>query len=196
MNDIFEGERIYLRELEEDDVINEYLGWFKDNIVTKFLESKDLTRKDVIDYIKKGKETKTHYMYAICFKENNKHIGNIKIGPINHKHKISDLVIVIGNRNYWGKGLATEAIKIGNRIAFEKFNIRKLWGDIYSDNIGSIKCYIKAGWIIEARLKGQYLLNGKILDAVFVSCFNQEYFDRKFIASMKKRSLKLVNKIL
>ncbi|GIV28437.1 MAG: N-acetyltransferase [Bacteroidia bacterium] len=171
--------RIYLRELTHDDVNEEYLSWFRDNEVTSFLEvdGKSLTKKIVEDYIDEGKRTGTYYMYAICLVENNKHIGNLKVGPINKKHNVSDLVCVIGDKNYWGKGLATEAISLGNQLAFEKYGIRKLHGQIYSDNIGSIKAYCKAGWIIEGVIKNRYVVNGKYLDQILVSCHNPKYFE-------------------
>ena len=170
------GERIYLRELQDADITERYLSWFKDPDVTHFLEVGDLTYEDVKAYIDYGMKTGTYFMYAICLIENDLHIGNVKIGPINRKHMISDLVTVIGDKNYWGQGFATEAIKLGNQIAFEVYDIRKLTGGMYSANIGSIKCYLKAGWVEEARLKGHGIVDGKVMDRVCVSCFNPKYF--------------------
>ena len=171
------GERVFLRELIEDDVTDRYLAWFMDPQVTKYLEAKNLTRKEVIAYIRAGKETGTYYMYAICLIESGLHIGNLKLGPIDRKHMFSDLVTVIGDKNYWGRGLAAEAIVLGNKMAFLQYNIRKLCGGMYSNNIRSIKTYIKAGWVIEAVLQGQYILDGKVMDRVCVACFNPRFFD-------------------
>src|SRR5688572_16210869 len=142
---------LFLRKLTHEDVTETYLNWFRSNEVTNFLEvdGKSLTKKAVTDYIDEGNHTGNYAMYAICLKDNNKHIGNLKVGPINKKHKIADLVCVIGDQNYWGKGLATESIKLGNSLAFEEYGIRNLHGQIFADNIGSIKAYCKAGWIIE-----------------------------------------------
>ena len=166
---------IYLRELLESEITETYLSWFKDDKVTEFLDAKNLTRQNVIDYIKAGKSSKLYFMYAICDKDNDKHIGNVKIGPINYEHMTSDLVTFVGDTNYWGKGIATRAIKLGNILAFERFNIRKLTGGINSDNVGSIKCYTKAGWIIEGTLQNHYIVNGKYQDRVCVSCFNPNF---------------------
>lgn len=167
--------RVYLRELNENDVNKEYLSWFADNQVTEFLSARNLTKQDVVDYMQHGKETQLYFMHAICDVETNKHIGNLKIGPIDREHMTSDLVTLIGDVNFWGKGLATEAIELGNTLAFEKYNIRKLSGGICSDNIGSIKCYTRAGWIIEGTLKEHYVINNTLLDRVCVSCFNPKY---------------------
>jgi [ribosomal protein S5]-alanine N-acetyltransferase len=171
--------RLYIRELTHEDVTERYLEWFKNNDVTSFLEvdGKKLTKKDVTDYIDLGNTSGTYKMYAICLTENDQHIGNLKIGPINFKHRIADLVCVIGDQSYWGKGLATEAIRIGNETAFEKYDIRKLHGQIYADNVGSIKAYCKAGWIIEGVIKGRYLVNDQPMDQVLVSCNNPKYFN-------------------
>jgi ribosomal-protein-alanine N-acetyltransferase len=172
--------RVYLRPLTEDDINNNYLEGFANDDVTSFLEvdGKNLTKEMVISYINAGHESKKYFMYAVCLKENNKQVGNLKVGPIDYKHMLSDLVTVIWDREQWGKGLATDAIKQGNKIAFELHNIRKLTGGIYESNIGSIKAYTRAGWIVEGRLFNHYIVNGKYEDRVLVSCFNP-YYDSK-----------------
>jgi ribosomal-protein-alanine N-acetyltransferase len=169
--------RVYLRPLEPEDINENYLNGFRDDNVVEFLEvnGKTLTKAAVIEYIKKGIDSLTYFMYAVCLKENNEHIGNLKIGPIDRKHALSDLVTVIWNKNYWGKGLATDAIKEGNKNAFNDHNIRKLSGGIYESNIGSIKAYTKAGWIIEGKLQNHYIVDGKLECRVIVSCFNPHY---------------------
>jgi RimJ/RimL family protein N-acetyltransferase len=173
------NDRIFLRELKHTDVTNGYLGWFKDNLVTSFLEVDGnlLTKKMVTDYIDEGTNTGNYFMYAICLVDTGEHLGNLKVGPINKKHGVSDLVCVIGDRNFWGVGLATEAIQLGNKLAFEKYDIRKLHGQIYADNIGSVKAYCKAGWIIEGVIKGRYLVNNQPMDQLLVSCHNPKYFN-------------------
>ena len=160
LSELSRGERVHLRELVESDVTDRYLSWFRTEDVVGFLEAKDLQRQDVLEYLRYGKDSETHYLYAICINDTGEHIGNVKIGPIDRKHMTSDLVTVIGEPGYWGKGLATEAIRIGNQLAFRGHQIRKLSGGMYSANIGAIKSYTKAGWIIEGVLKGHYVLTG------------------------------------
>jgi len=168
---------IYVRELKKEDVTEEYVKWFSDSVVNEYLTSRNITIQDAVDYIEFGKSEKQYYVYGIFDASNQKHIGNLKVGPIDLNHGTSDLVTVIGDRNYWGKGLATKAIRLGNTIAFETYDIRKLSGGIAENNIGSIKAYTRAGWIVEAILKGHHLINGMPQDRVVVSCFNPKYFE-------------------
>jgi len=50
------------------------------------------------------------------------HIGNIKLGPIDFIHKVSDVSYFIGEKEYWGKGIATLIIKILFKLPLTKLN--------------------------------------------------------------------------
>ena len=73
----------------------------------------------------------------------------IKPRIVNWVHKISNMIVFIGDKDYLGKGLAVDAINEGNEKAFNEYNLRKLYGGMYKDNIASVKAYFKTGWVIE-----------------------------------------------
>lgn len=177
----FGSPKLFLRPMVPEDVTESYLESFRDDKVLNFLEvdGKSLKKEDVVDYIKQGEETKSYYMYAICLEQTGEHIGNLKIGPINWNHLVSDLVCVIWKREYWGQGMAVKAINLGNTLAFEKYGIRKLHGQIYAGNIGSVKAYTRAGWIVEGIIRGRYLVDGKPMDQILVSCNNPAFFEQE-----------------
>ena len=173
----YTSERIYLRPLSTDDVDERYLSWLRDGQVKAYLEvdGNTLQLEDIRQYILEGPRTGAYHMYAICTVDEDLHIGNVKIGPIQQGHGIADLPVIIGDKSYWRKGLAEEAIRLGNQVAFEVFDIRKLHGQIYRANIGSIKAYCRAGWIIEGVVRGRYLVDGEPMDQVIVSCNNPKF---------------------
>jgi len=172
--------RIEITPLKENHITSRYLNWFNNEKVVEFSGGgkKNLTKKDVLEYIKNGEITGTYYMYAIVYLENNLHIGNIKIGNIDKSNNISDLATIIGDTDYWGKGLATEAIIKGQKIAFEKYKFRKLSGTILEDNIGSLKAYKRAGWVQEGLLKSHISIGTKHHNQVIISKFNPEFFSK------------------
>ena len=51
------------------------------------------------------------FFLPFAIKTTDKHIGNIKLGPINWIHRYGDISLLIGDKDYWGKGIATEAIR-------------------------------------------------------------------------------------
>ena|SRR2546428_13197945 len=183
----YASERIYLKEIDLADINDRVMAWFSDDELMKFYSNSQnkITKENLINSIKQGKENKNVFTFGIYDLNSNKLIGTMKLGPINHAQKISDMVALIGDRDFLGKGLAVEAIKAGNQLAFEEFDIRKLFGGMYESNIASIKAYTRAGWIIEGRLKGHYLVNGKNQDRILVGCFNPKYFTTQEIEQAK-----------
>ena len=170
---------IYLRLLNIEDINERYISWFKDDFVTEFLESRNFTIDESKDYLKKGQLNGAYYIFAICLTENDFHIGNVKIGPFKRKYGLSDLVTVIGDREYWGKNIASLAIKKAIKIGFKCAKIRKFSASIDSLNKGSIKAYIKGGFIKEGVIP-KYFLNTKnsqviLSDKIFVGLNNKDY---------------------
>ena len=171
-----ETARLSLRPLTPGDVTDRYLGWFRDPEVTRWLEASDISREDAIAFMREGEKSGRYRIYAICDKSSGLHVGNIKLGDILFEHGVSDLVTVLGDRVYWGRGYATEAIELCKDMAFERLGLRKLSAGMYADNIASLKAYSKAGWLIEGFMHDHSLRDGKTQDRILVSCFNPTYF--------------------
>lgn len=174
----YETDRIRLRSLSETDIDDSFLSWFGDEELMRYYTNtrQQHTRESLLTNIKQGITSGTSYVFAIEERESNRCIGTIKVGPMNRDHRISDLVVLIGDRNFHGKGLAVEAIRLGNALAFQEFDIRKLYGGMFETNQSSYKAYLRAGWVEEGRLKGQYLVEGRPVDRILVACFNPKYF--------------------
>lgn len=165
-----EGQRIYLREVSLADVDRDYCRWMNDAEITQYLESRfeKWSVKKLKDYVSKILKNPDYVFFAIISKDENKHIGNIKIGPINRIHNFADVGIVIGERSYWGKGFATEAIKLVVNYAFNTLNLHKLTAGVYANNVGSIKAFQKAGFLVEGRRKKHFSLDGNYVDGMLL----------------------------
>ncbi len=174
----YETDRILLRPLAESDFDEEFLNWFQDDELMRFYTNskQQHSRETLLKSIRQGVATDTSYVFAIVERENGQCIGTIKVGPMNRDHLVSDLVVLIGDRRFHGKGLAVDAIRLGNALSFREFGIRKLFGGMYETNQSSHKAYLRAGWVEEGRLKGQYLVEGQPVDRILVACFNPEFF--------------------
>lgn len=65
---------------------------------------------------------------------------------------------------YWGRGIATKAIKQIVDYGFNQFDIVRIFAGVFATNIGSIKALEKVGFIKEATLKDTVFKRGKFLD--------------------------------
>ena len=90
---ILYGERIYLRRLTEDDATEDYVRWMNDPEINQYLESRFYTH--TIESTKafiRSVTNDNNFQFGIFVKETGQHIGNIKIGSINHYHRSADNV--------------------------------------------------------------------------------------------------------
>ncbi len=164
------GDRIFLKLLLPEDVGENYVKWMEDEEVTRFLESrfKRYSLEDLKEYVRNMKESPSDFLFGIFLKENNKHIGNIKISGVDQIHKFGDIGLLIGEKSEWGKGYGTEAIKLITKYSFEQLNLHKLITGIYENNISSLKAFSQAGYKEVGRYKKHRFFNGEYIDEILL----------------------------
>jgi [ribosomal protein S5]-alanine N-acetyltransferase len=79
------------------------------------------------------------------------------------------------SEEFWGKGIATRAIKAATSYAFREFDVVRVYAEPFSDNIGSRKALEKAGFNLEATLKHNVIKNGIIKDSCIYSVLREDY---------------------
>ncbi len=78
---------------------------------------------------------------------------------------------MIGDREAWGRGIGSEAIRVMVDIARDELGLRKLTAGCYASNVGSSRAFEKAGFHVEGRRAGHFLLDGRPEDLVLMARF-------------------------
>lgn len=159
-----EGRRIFLKTLGQSHATKEYCGWLNDAEVNKYLETRETTIAKLKKYIKEKNENPRCLFLGIFFKENNKHIGNIKLEPINFKNLKATIGILIGDKDYWGKGIATEAVMLLIDYGFQKLNLKEINLGVILENKAAIRVYKKVGFRVKSVQKQDVRHNKKLFD--------------------------------
>lgn len=156
---IIVGKKVSLRTLTLADCNARYLGWLNDPEVNKYLESRfqQQSTETLRSYVRSMEQSANDYLFAIEENESHQHIGNIKLGGINWHHRYCDVGYFIGQKGLWGKGLATEAIRLATEFAFKTLGLHHIRAGVYETNIGSIKALRKAGYAFDGIWNGQLL---------------------------------------
>lgn len=168
------AENIFLRGMQPEDVDGPYFQWMNDSAITAYLESRFFpqTKKAMLAFLD-GIADGRNLMLAICLKQNGRHIGNIKIGGIDFIHRRGELGLLIGDKNEWGKGYASEAIAAITKFAFNELNLYKVWAGAYVENVGSVKAFEKAGFAREATLPKHFFCQGRFTDSVILAKYQK-----------------------
>src|SRR5437763_1388786 len=109
------GERVTLEPLRPDHLAR-YLDWFSDTRVTAYINRDTApSMKDEEEFFERVRASNDEIVWAIV--ADGMHVGSTGIHQIDWQHRHGTTGIVIGERSQWGKGLATEAMRLRTRYA-------------------------------------------------------------------------------
>lgn len=152
------GELCYLSPVCFDE-IEKYTEWVNDMETGLYL----LLASNVIDVNKERNIveylTKNDIIMAIVEKETNKSIGICGLHNRNEVHRTATFGIFLGDKNYWGHGIGTEATMLTLDYAFNVLNLNSVSLEVIDFNKRAIRSYEKCGF--------QYV--GKKRKAIFMA---------------------------
>lgn len=166
-------DRVELFLLEPELVDDEYVAWLNDPVVNRYLESR-FARHDLAStrsFVRNALEDPGVLFLGIRSRASGRHVGNIKLGPIDRRHGLGEIGIMVGARDAWGKGIASAAIECMATIAGGELGLRKLTAGCYGTNTGSARAFEKAGFAVEGRRPAHFLLDGKPEDLLLLARF-------------------------
>ena len=161
------SKRLLLRTLQQKDVSEKYVDWLNDSSISRFLETRHVrwSLSTVAAFVKAKSQKPDEFLYGMFLRDSARHIGNIKIGPVNPHHPVAPLSLFIGDSLEWGKGYASEAIKTVCGFGFEVLHLQKITAGMYASNVASVRAFEKAGFEREGHFRCHRLLEGKMVDS-------------------------------
>ena len=110
--------------------------------------------------------------------KDNKPIGIVGLLDVDWLNRNANISVNIGESEYWGKGIAGEALKLLFNYAFEDLNLHKLVAGIYTPNVRSKRVFEKLGLHHEATLKEEVYVDGKYYDSEIFTLYKEEWLVR------------------
>ena len=141
----------------------------------KGISSSGYDLSNLKSYVKNKIYNENIHFYAIVLKPNNQHIGNIKLDFHDSISNVSELGILIGNKNFWGKGIAKDACNLVLDYGFNVLKLRKIFLAVFENNVAAIKLYKSIGFKMEGKLKKHVSINGSYYDKYFMGIFRDNY---------------------
>jgi [ribosomal protein S5]-alanine N-acetyltransferase len=169
--------RLTLRKVTPNDAGDLlYLRSHKD--VMKYLDRPPLMDMEAAAaYIRKmeddyGQHNGINWMITLT--GNDKVIGTIgfwRFDKPNHRAEIGYMLLP----EYWGKGLATEAMRGALTYAFEGLHCHSIEANVNPENEASKKLLQKLGFVQEAYFRENYFFDGKFLDSAIFSLLKNKF---------------------
>ena len=170
---MLQNESIYLRVIEESDVAN-IQCWHNDYDTTKYTTLTSFTPRNFDeeqDWYRRKLTDGTSRIFMIDEKETAETVGFVSYSNLDYRNQKALLSIVIGNTDFRGKGIATQAIQLLEDLLKNEFNVRKVTVQVLSNNDSSLSLFERSGYMEEGILKKEIYRNGKFHDLHLLSKF-------------------------
>lgn len=91
-------------------------------------------------------------------------IGLVALHDAQPETGIAELDIYLGEKDHWGKGYATDAMRTVCRYGFDEMRLHKITLTVVTENLGAQRVYRKVGFVEEGRLRQTFRRDGKWYD--------------------------------
>lgn len=163
-NFIEQSDRIGLSILRKEDV-PEILRMSTDPETNRYLNVRwrVLHLEDEYEWYESLRKSETQRIFVIVLKEEDRVIGFVLMGDIDFYNRNCHIGYVL-SREYWRKGIATEAVELLKIYGFRELNLRKFYTSVFETNLGSIRVLEKTGF----RNAGRYTSHVYVPEKGFV----------------------------
>lgn len=177
---LFQGKLVRLTAEDAEGMAEAYTRWALDSEYLRLLDSESCmlwSTQQVKKLIEKNQEMEPRDLYTFMIRTlvDNRLIGHIGLDGIQFTHGDAFLSIGVGERDFWGKGYGTDALRVLLRLAFTELNLGRLSLDVFEYNPRAIRSYEKAGFSVEGRMRGFLRREGTRWDLVFMGILRAEW---------------------
>lgn len=177
---MLKGNRVILRPMKEADVVRQHE--FNQDVELFGLDC-DWPHVSPIEhaqafYEERIKPNNTIAPFAI--EADGQYIGFCSLMNLQNRNKNFELGIMIGDREYWGKGYGQEVTKILLNYGFQYLGARRIALTTHAKNERAIGCYKACGFVEEGRPRKVLWIEGEYVDLVNMSILREEWGEEAF----------------
>ena len=118
------------------------------------------------------------FLFLIHSLETDQMLGFVSLFGIDWNHGNAWVGIGLGEREYWGKGYGTDAMRVVLCYAFTELNLHRVTLGVFEYNPRAIRSYEKAGFVHEGRVRKELHKDGQRWDALEMGILRQEWRER------------------
>lgn len=174
------GESVILREFTGEHLHDPaYFAWLRDPRVFIPIYRVEymlpVRFEQVQDYVHGLWNSGRDCLFAVHDRQDGRFVGTQRIGHIDWRAGHADMGVMIGDTSRWGRGLATQALRLACAYAFDVLCLRRLTGGTPSGNTAMARCFLRLGFVEEGRLRSHLLIGGRHEDHLLFGLLREDF---------------------
>lgn len=155
--------------------------WYSDPELARLTryQVRPMTREEVERFFQSRLLGVDSVAYAVHELADDRLIGLTTFSAMDGDNGSALFHITIGEPDAWGRGLGTEAVELMLQHAFERLGLHRVGLSVFEFNERAIRSYVKAGFIVEGRLREAIQRDGRYWDEVQMGALRTEWLRRR-----------------
>lgn len=171
------GRQVQLRPVEKGD-LDLLLSWINDPEVMRWLVPHfPFTRAQEEEWLNRIVTSERDRVFIIETLDA-KPIGEIGLHGIDSRNRTAEMGISIFEKDYWGRGHGSDAIRTLLTFAFDWMNFHLVYLRCHEDNVRAKRAYEKCGFVEEGFLRSREFRNGRYTGGYVMSVIAEEFRER------------------
>ena len=172
---MLKSDRVLLRPMKPEDVARQHE--FNQDLELYGLDSSSprvaSLEKAQAFYEERTRSDENFAPFAI--EADGKYLGYCSLMHLQNRYGNLELGILIGDREYWGRGYGREAVKLLLEYGFRYLGARRIDLTTHARNERAIRCYLACGFVEEGRPRKVVWIEGEYVDLVNMSILFEEW---------------------
>ncbi len=179
MKDLYRGTLVRLADEEPEALAKAFAKWNQDSEQHRLADDDPAqlwSHKKIKEHIEKRAENNSQaFKFSIRTLEDDKLIGGVGLFIASWTHAEAWMGISIGERDYWGRGFGSDAVRLVVQYGFLELNLRRVSLGLHAYNERARKSYEKVGFVMEGRMRGEGWRDGVHYDSLWMGILREEW---------------------
>ena len=178
---VLAGPRVRLRPLRTDDA-DALFAMKSDPRVMRYCSHPPWTERAQavaqLEQLERDRETSEFYQWAITVDAHDTLVGTVSLFALNRAQRRADVGYSLAS-DVWGRGYASEALKLAVDFAFGTLGLARLEADIDPRNERSCRLVERIGFVREGLLRERWYVAGEVTDSAMYGLLAREHISSR-----------------
>lgn len=170
-----EGERVYLRPIEQGDAEGYFHMLFNPEVRRLTGTRQAFTLEGIQRYIDDKSSDASTVFLLIALSDNDEVIGDIVLQDVDSVNRNAGVRIAIFSEKHQSNGYGPEAMRLLLEYGFGQLNLHRIELEVFGYNERAMKAYEKVGFIREGIRRDVLFYNHEYHDSITMSMLEEEF---------------------
>lgn len=177
-SNLFEGERVRLKAVDPERA-EWYARCYRDSEFSRLFGTRSVWPLSLQHAKDELSEVPKPHWFPFFFhaRADDRLLGLVDL-DVQWTHRNAWVAIGLGQREDWGQGYGTEAMRLILRYGFMELNLRRVTLSVFGYNPRAVRSYENVGFVVEGRQRQRISRDGQWYDILFMGILKDEWEEK------------------